>query len=198
MQYKNKEWLETQFITNKLSFREIAKICNTTHKTISDWCKKFGLESNYYRKLNESTWELIKRKHNGRTSSNGCWEHNMKKDNQGYGQIEIKGINRKLHIVIYEEEERKLLPKEQCNHKCHNRGCCNPSHILPGTHLENMYQMVDQNILTKQELNNLSNDKKLEILRKFHTKLYISELSYEYNLSIPTIEKIINMKWEEV
>lgn len=40
--YAKKEWLEEQYITKSLSLREIAKICNTNHKTIDYWIKKFG------------------------------------------------------------------------------------------------------------------------------------------------------------
>lgn len=41
--YKNKEWLYHYYVNEKKSCREIGKICNVHHCTISYWLKKFNI-----------------------------------------------------------------------------------------------------------------------------------------------------------
>jgi len=52
MKYRNKEWLENQYLTLKKSARDIAKECNVDPGTIGNWLKKFGIKTRTNREAN--------------------------------------------------------------------------------------------------------------------------------------------------
>lgn len=43
--YKNKEWLEKQYLDNKLSIVQIGKLCNCSNVTIFNWLKKLNIQT---------------------------------------------------------------------------------------------------------------------------------------------------------
>ena len=72
--YRDKDWLEHQYIDCQLSQAQIAKLCNTGQSTISIWMKKHGIaartdsEALVIRRANHPTWnqshsEAIKKYH---------------------------------------------------------------------------------------------------------------------------------------
>ena len=78
--------------------------------------------------------------------ASGCWIWQRAKD-MGYGVIMLRGHKlRKAHRVAYEEwvgpipEGHELLHRTGCP-----RACCNPAHVRPGTHAENMREYAEQN-----------------------------------------------------
>ncbi len=66
----------------------------------------------------------------------GCWMWTAALSG-GYGHVSIDGAIRLAHVLT-----RSLLgPIEdglEVDHKCRNRWCCNPEHLEPVTHAENM------------------------------------------------------------
>jgi hypothetical protein len=81
---------------------------------------------------------------------NGCWHYNGALNNDGYCYIEIDKEHISIHRIIYTLEQRKILqdpnweiPKKLLlRHICHNKQCCNPLHLIPGTDKENMQDSV--------------------------------------------------------
>lgn len=79
-------------------------------------------------------------------TESGCWEYRGARNAKGYGVVSVhKRGQRKAHRVMYEwmhgpfPEDRPLA-----RHRCDNPSCINPSHIVPGTHEENMADMVER------------------------------------------------------
>lgn len=69
----------------------------------------------------------------------GCWEWQAVKTNGGYGHIHVGGPVKKLaHRVSYELFIGHIPEGLTIDHLCRNRGCCNPRHLEPVTHRENM------------------------------------------------------------
>lgn len=75
----------------------------------------------------------------------GCylWLSTLDKDGYGIFQFRHEGVKyqKPAHIAAYVittgEEPKKLL-----RHTCHHRPCCRPKHLIPGTHTQNMRDMV--------------------------------------------------------
>lgn len=69
--------------------------------------------------------------------SNNCWNWNKSCSSSGYGQIMINSIRYNVHRYVYEEVNGLLPTNLVVRHKCHNKKCCNPEHLISGTRSEN-------------------------------------------------------------
>lgn len=69
----------------------------------------------------------------------GCWLWKGAKAAGGYGQIYWDGRNMRAHRVIYSLFiEGELSPEYELHHRCHNRLCVNPGHLVEVTHQEHI------------------------------------------------------------
>jgi hypothetical protein len=76
-------------------------------------------------------------------NESGCWEWNLYKDADGYGQFTIN-INKKKKVLrahrfswLIANQQDWPDNKPVARHICNNPCCVNPDHILPGTVKEN-------------------------------------------------------------
>jgi|SRR5665213_1695831 len=68
------------------------------------------------------------------------------KDQKGYGHFRVggrKGYVTKAHRAVYEHKYGKLPTEVFVRHMCHNPACINIEHLLPGSHQDNMDDMVN-------------------------------------------------------
>jgi hypothetical protein len=70
-------------------------------------------------------------------TESGCWIW-MGSLAQGYGRIMIGGKGRGAHVVAYELFVGSVPDGLELDHLCRVRCCCNPWHLEPVTHLENV------------------------------------------------------------
>lgn len=72
----------------------------------------------------------------------GCWLFTGRAEVNGYGVVSeptALGSRTKLvHRLVYEALERALRDGEELDHLCRTPRCCNPLHLEPVTHAENM------------------------------------------------------------
>lgn len=68
----------------------------------------------------------------------GCWHWEGSKNGDGYGHFRMGGRIEKAHRASYIFYVGEIPRTLMIRHKCNNRFCVNPDHLIPGTDLQNM------------------------------------------------------------
>ena len=76
-----------------------------------------------------------------RTTDNGCWQWTGSTSRLGYGNFWVEGKCEKAHRAAYMHWVGPIPDGMIVRHKCDNRGCVNPEHLLIGTQQDNMNDM---------------------------------------------------------
>lgn len=67
-----------------------------------------------------------------------CWDWLGACDAAGYGRITVDGKSCYAHRVAYEALVGPIPENLTIDHRCENRKCVNPEHLVPATHRENI------------------------------------------------------------
>ena len=78
-----------------------------------------------------------------------CWEWQGARDPNGYGRINNAGGSSLVHRAVYESLVGPIEDDLPLHHMCINPPCCNPDHLIPTTHAENVRQ-AKGNLATKR------------------------------------------------
>jgi len=74
-----------------------------------------------------------------------CWPWTRYTNERGYGEVWDADVG---HSVLAHRAAFKVahgyLPDSDILHSCDNPPCCNPAHLSPGTHAENMRQASER------------------------------------------------------
>jgi len=71
-----------------------------------------------------------------------CWKWGAATNDDGYGVFKLAGRMEKSHRVAF-YLHNGFWP-EVCRHSCDNPPCCNPGHLLDGTHADNAQDRVQR------------------------------------------------------
>jgi hypothetical protein len=75
----------------------------------------------------------------------GCWLWTGRVNNNGYGVISISSKENYTHRVSYTELKGPIPIGLFLDHLCRTPRCCNPDHLEPVTHKENMARGITAN-----------------------------------------------------
>lgn len=87
----------------------------------------------------------IKLLKNIKKRKNGCWEWQLSKHRQGYGNIMYKGKACLAHRISYHVFKGNVPINMLVCHKCDNPSCINPEHLFLGTQSDNVKDMYNKN-----------------------------------------------------
>ncbi len=87
----------------------------------------------------ERFWEKVDK-------SGDCWLWTAGRFGAGYGMFYMRGdaTPRGAHRIAFALCVRQPLADEVIRHTCDNPPCCNPAHLIVGTHLDNMKDMAER------------------------------------------------------
>lgn len=130
-----------------------------------------------------------------------CWFWKGLKTKRGYGVCKKLGKNITTHRISY-EMHKGSIPDGMCVlHKCDNRCCVNPDHLVLGTHQDNLDDMFCKNRHIKGEKScksKLTEAQVIEIrnLSKDNTK---NQLANMFNVSPHTIYSVVSRRsWKHL
>lgn len=76
-------------------------------------------------------------------SEDDCWEWGAYRNKDGYGRFTYRGSKTLSHRLAYALTRGVPVDRlDEIRHTCDNPGCCNPKHLINGTHAENIQDMV--------------------------------------------------------
>jgi hypothetical protein len=136
-----------------------------------------------------------------------CWPWKGFRNEQGYGRTWIDDKGYYAHRVIFDLQNPGLIsleaPKDRTatgwvRHSCDNPPCCNPKHLLLGTHADNMRDKVERGRskwfdlsiesprakLTAEDVRQIRKQRALGVRRKI--------LADRYGVSESTIKGVIS------
>lgn len=137
--------------------------------------------------------------------TNGCWNWNAYTAN-GYGRVNINGSVYLAHkVMTFIHKKTSNLSKKELGaagvvvmHKCDNRSCVNPDHLIVATQKENMQDAKIKKRKWNGQFSGENNpnfklkQRDVELIRV--SPLGVSELSRTYSVNRSTIYSIKNNK----
>lgn len=86
----------------------------------------------------DSFWKFVDRA----GGDDACWPFTGFIRPDGYGSVHWDGKSRYPHRVAYALAGNDLAAGRVVRHTCDNPSCCNPAHLLIGSHKDNMQDAV--------------------------------------------------------
>lgn len=141
---------------------------------------------------------------------NECWPWLRSLDGDGYGQCWCNGKHWRTHRLSYllwyhALEDRHLMQGKVVRHICDNPICCNPVHLVLGTHADNMRDMVGHGRQAHARgeyhgASKLTTEDVLQIRYDYqHTDTLQKDLAKKYNVSRELISRIVLRKtWTHI
>lgn len=129
----------------------------------------------------------------------GCWVWTARTSG-GYGSVYLSGDDTLVHRMSYEAFVGPIPEGLHIRHRCHNRRCCNPLHLEPGTDYDNWLDMLVDGHTRLAEQDGSANIKSkltekqvYEIREKYKTgKFPTKELAEQYGVTRRVIERTVS------
>jgi len=124
-----------------------------------------------------------------------CWLWVGEFNRGGYGVYRALGRAIRAHRYVLEHILGNDISDKVVMHICDNTRCCNPAHLVVGTHADNVKDKVTKGRQATGERNGqskLTEQSVLEIRKKYSTKEFTyKKLGAEYGVCEDTIKKAV-------
>ena len=126
-----------------------------------------------------------------------CWIWTGALNAQGYGVIDIDGVNRRAHRFVLEMNGQQLPSDMMVLHKCDNPPCVNPDHLFLGSQTDNVKDMRDKSRASDyftqkahdHPASRLTEDD-VENIKALKGKISQKEIGAMYGIAQQTVSKI--------
>lgn len=128
-------------------------------------------------------------KKNTKRDARGCLIWTGKLTNRGYGVVcSYYGRNITAHRVSYVLHIGPIVDKLFVRHHCDVRACCEPRHLVLGTHIDNMRDMLDRKRASSGERhhNAINREVAKNIERDMQLGTSLAKVSRKYGHTITT------------
>jgi hypothetical protein len=93
-----------------------------------------------------------------------CWTLPAKLHKSGYFMVRVNGVLKRAHCAVYEVCIGPIPKGLEICHKCDNKACFNPNHLIAGTHFYNMGDSAakgrQRRILNDEQIKQMKVDRK--------------------------------------
>ena len=124
-----------------------------------------------------------------------CWEWSGAR-NKGYGVFSVHGSKpRVAHVVAWELHTGRQLPDGMVvRHTCDNPPCCNPAHLLLGTHGDNNRDKAERGRCgyNGKGFTHLNHAEVREIRQLHQEGINMTEIARRYGRSRATIIRVVH------
>lgn len=130
-----------------------------------------------------------------------CWEWHGTLSEKGYGRFRIGNMSMRAHRFAYEFLKGDIPDGQMIRHLCHNRLCCNPAHLEPGTAKDNAQDAVEAGRFTRGAVNGNSKltDEMVLYIRRNPDGLKGRAIADKLGISPATVSEVKNGKvWRHV
>lgn len=81
-----------------------------------------------------------------------CWNWNKSVTSAGYGQFTRNKKYWTTHTFVYTQMHGEIPKGSVIRHTCHNTKCCNPAHLIIGSHRDNYHDSRDVHLKASKKL----------------------------------------------
>jgi hypothetical protein len=139
-----------------------------------------------------------------------CWPWKGYRLPRGYGVFCANGKATTAHRFAYELQFGEAIPEGKFGcHSCDSPGCCNPAHVWPGTHAENMAdakakgrmmgRKARQACGTRQGSAKLNDLQACGVVARWLQGVSINQVAREFGVNWTSVDRIIKgERWKHV
>lgn len=124
------------------------------------------------------------------TGLDQCWEWKGGINSGGYAQFCLNNKSIHSHRLSYFLTRGEIPEGAVIRHRCDNRKCVNPTHLLSGSHQDNTNDMFERNRFPRGETSGMSKLTDEQAISIRNDKRKRSEIAREYGISEVTVKRI--------
>ena len=144
--------------------------------------------------MRRNTTETVLRRHVPVGDPSECWPwQGVRTKRQGYGVVNVEGRQVKAHRLAYEFAKGPIPSGQIVRHACDNPPCCNPAHLLVGTHGDNARDKAERgrSMFGERASTAVLTESNIPVIRaRFDSGESPTALAHEFGVSESTIRHI--------